>query len=238
MRAKKIMSFALTLCLVMSMLIPMFSFTSSAINDGPDLIFTKAAITSQGSDVIGFRYTIENVGTTTISSLYNVSIQCFFSDNTIFNDSGDVAAGGSILAVSRSLAPGESYTGTFGGYGAVPPGKHYLVFKIDWGGIVSELDENNNTYYLQTDSFYPVVFRDINYSGDYVTLAPGYYNLTQLESLGVLNDDISSIIIPSGYTVYLCEHDNFQGNYIVLTSSNANFCDLNFNDTVSSIIIV
>jgi hypothetical protein len=456
MSTKKIIGFVLSLGIIMSMLTPMSSFISYASN--PDLVITKAGITSKGETSIAYSYTIQNVGSATISSLYSVSIQNFYSANTVFNDTGDVAAGGSILGISRSLAPGESYTATFYASGSVPSGKNYLTFKIDWGGIVAESNEDNNTYYLDTlpgttkmvslrpeienrgiairnqgsrgvcvleamtflqeyifsgaygstynhlsidyaiqasnvatgsttedtcfkefhmgyntygavtdanwtfnqnatynyntwdttfnsltstgatlknirlagkciregnygtltdgeiitaenyldsgipvaqahsghatvlvgyeinssydgggrflyrnswgESFgdngygtytfaemkqenlgvalfvyekastsFPQIYRDINYTGYDTALAPGTYTLEQLLNIGVLNDDISSISIPSGYTVYLFDDDGFSGTCTTLTSSNANFVNLGINDTTSSIIV-
>ncbi len=141
MFTKKILVFALTLCIVLSVMAPMACFAV----DQPDLVFTSFTITSRTSTNINYSYTIKNNGTATIPSLYNVSIQNFYSANTIFNDAGDVAAGGRILAVSQSLAPGASYSGTFSASGAVPAGMYYLTTKIDWGGIVAESNENNNT---------------------------------------------------------------------------------------------
>ena len=149
MNTKKIIGFTLMLCLVMSILMSLFSVELFASGE-PDLIFTDAKITSKTDSAILFQYTIKNNGATTIPNIFNVSIQSFFSDNTIFNDSGDVAAGGSIIGVNRSLAPGESYTGTRGAFGTVPSGKNNIVFKIDYGNIVYESDENNNTYNLST----------------------------------------------------------------------------------------
>lgn len=115
-----------------------------------DLRFTNITITSRTSTQVNYSYTIKNFGNASVSSLYNVSIQNFYSANTIFNDSGDVAAGGSILAANVSLAAGASYTGTFAAYGAVPSGKPYITAKIDWGNIVTESNENNNTIAIST----------------------------------------------------------------------------------------
>jgi hypothetical protein len=145
---KKIMGLVLSLGIIVSMLTPVSSFVSFAAS--PDLIITRAGIASKSGTSIKYSYTIKNVGSATIPNLYSVSIQNFYSENTIFNDAGDVAAGGRIIGVSRSLAPGESYTATFSASGAVPAGKNYLTFKIDWGNIVAEENENNNTYYLGT----------------------------------------------------------------------------------------
>ena len=119
--------------------------TSLAADAMPDLIFTAAAVTERTASRITYSYTIKNNGTATIDNLYYVCIQNFYSANTVFNDSGDVAAGGSILGVNRSLAPGETYTGTFYSLVSVPNGMNYLTFKIDWSQSVSELNENNNT---------------------------------------------------------------------------------------------
>jgi uncharacterized repeat protein (TIGR01451 family) len=146
MRTKKSKVFAVVLCvtLLFTQLLSLNAFAAGQA----DLVFTSAAITSVTSDKITYTYTIRNNGDVTIPDLYNVSIQNFYSSNTIFNDAGDKAAGGSILGVRRSLAPGESYTGTFYSLVSVPAGMNYLTFKIDWGGIVAELNENNNTKYL------------------------------------------------------------------------------------------
>ncbi|MEO8497239.1 MAG: hypothetical protein ABI614_19375 [Planctomycetota bacterium] len=46
----------------------------------------------------------------------NVSVQAFVSADMVFNNGGDIGAGGSILGVSPlgMLNPGETLTGTFG----------------------------------------------------------------------------------------------------------------------------
>ncbi|MDB5103148.1 MAG: Cadherin-like beta sandwich domain protein [Fibrobacteres bacterium] len=111
----------------------------------PDLAFTSYAITAIAADRIDYTYTIKNMGGTTIPNLYNVSIQNFYSVNNVFNDAGDAAAGGSILGLTKALAPGESYTGTFAAYGAPASGMKYVTFKIDWGEIIAESNETNNT---------------------------------------------------------------------------------------------
>ena len=95
---------------------------------------------------MNYAYTIRNNGSVAIPDLYNVSIQNFYSANTVFNDAGDVAAGGSILGVHVALAAGASYSGNFRASGSVPAGTPYLTAKIDWGGIITESNETNNTF--------------------------------------------------------------------------------------------
>ena len=114
-----------------------------------DLVFTSATITSKTPTKVSYSYTITNNGTAAVPNLYNVSIQNYYSVNTVFNDGTDVAAGGAILGVTKSLAPGESYNGTFYASGAVPAGLIYLTFKIDFGDSVKESNETNNTMYKQ-----------------------------------------------------------------------------------------
>lgn len=113
-----------------------------------DLVITSAAIISATATRIEYSYTIRNSGGTSIPSLSSVSIQNFYSANTVFNDAGDVAAGGAILNVAKALAPGESHTGTFAASGAPGAAMNYLTWKIDWGDIVEESNENNNTVAL------------------------------------------------------------------------------------------
>jgi subtilase family serine protease len=110
----------------------------------PDLLFTSAAVVSATPTQVNYSYTIKNNGSAGIPDLYNVSIQNFYSANTIFNDAGDAPAGGSILGIHVALAAGASYSGSFHSSGAIPAGMNYLTFKIDWGNAVAESDESNN----------------------------------------------------------------------------------------------
>jgi hypothetical protein len=52
-------------------------------------------------------------------------------------------------------------------------------------------------------------YQDINYGGTAITLGPGNYNLSQLNEAGIPNDWMSSLKVPSGYTVEVYQHDNF-----------------------------
>jgi len=144
---KKIILISLIFCLTLSGVI-WISCLSTAAATQPDLQITSAIITEITSSQVKYTYTIKNIGNATITNLYNVSIQNFYSANTVFNDTGDKAAGGRILGVNKSLAPGESYTVNYYASGAVPSNMNYLTFKIDWGSIITESNENNNTKYL------------------------------------------------------------------------------------------
>lgn len=112
----------------------------------PDLEITDIKVISKAQNQVNYEYTIKNNGINTVPSLYNISIQNFYSANDIFYDENDVAAGGGVLAVDRSLAPGESYTGTFAAFGAVPSGMNYVTGMVDWGDNIRETNEDNNKF--------------------------------------------------------------------------------------------
>lgn len=120
----------------------------------PDLIIESLNITSFSSSNISYTYVIKNIGTevahldgpTSVES-DNVSIQAFFSSDKVFNNSGDIAGGGTILGLSPlgNLKPNETYTGTFGISKSINIDETpYLTLKIDWGEVVAESNEDNN----------------------------------------------------------------------------------------------
>ena len=81
------------------------------------------------------------------------------------------------------------------------------------------------------------VYKDCNYGGFSGGLNVGDYTLQQLNSLGVLNDDISSLKVTEGYKAILYQDDNFTGASTAITSDN-NCLNNSWNDKVSSIKIV
>jgi len=80
-------------------------------------------------------------------------------------------------------------------------------------------------------------YKDCNFSGSAASLPVGDYTLSALNSRGILNDDISSIRVTSGYKVTLYEHDNFTGATLVLTADNSCLVGAGWNDRTSSIKI-
>ncbi|MCB2407310.1 carbohydrate-binding protein [Hymenobacter lucidus] len=65
------------------------------------------------------------------------------------------------------------------------------------------------------------MYKDCNYTGTAIALPAGDYNLAALQSRGILNDDISSLTVNSGYQVVLYENDNFGGAALTVTANNA-----------------
>lgn len=79
------------------------------------------------------------------------------------------------------------------------------------------------------------VFQHCNFGGYTATLPVGSHDLTKLRSLGIVNDDLSSIQVPAGYKVTLYYHDKFTGTALIRTQNDSCFVSSGFNDVVSSV---
>lgn len=78
----------------------------------------------------------------------------------------------------------------------------------------------------------PAIYADRNFSGASMTLQAGTYDLTKPGAVG--NDSISSVKVPSGWTVTLYADTGLQGASKAFTSDTAYVGD-DFNDVASSI---
>src|SRR5215208_4302977 len=65
-------------------------------------------------------------------------------------------------------------------------------------------------------------YQHTNYGGDGITLNKGNYSLSQLNAVGIANDDVSSIKVSSGSTVVVYQHDNFLGTSWAFAADDAN----------------
>ncbi|TPG40919.1 beta-1,3-glucanase family protein [Flavobacterium pectinovorum] len=81
------------------------------------------------------------------------------------------------------------------------------------------------------------VYKDCNYTGFSGGLTIGDYNLARLNTLGILNDDVSSLKITQGFQAILYQDDNFTGASTVINSDNA-CLNTTWNDKVTSIRIL
>lgn len=81
------------------------------------------------------------------------------------------------------------------------------------------------------------VAQHCDYGGYNVGLGVGSYNLGQLQSRGIMNDDVSSLRVQAGYSVTLYQNDNFTGNSITKTADDNCLVNEGFNDTASSIVV-
>jgi hypothetical protein len=79
------------------------------------------------------------------------------------------------------------------------------------------------------------LYQHCSFGGYAVALPLGTYTLAQLQSRGVVNNDVSSIRVNSGYKVTLYDTDNFTGASIVKTSEDNCLVDDSFNDRATSV---
>jgi len=79
------------------------------------------------------------------------------------------------------------------------------------------------------------VYKDCNYGGYAVGLPTGDYTLSQLQAKGILDNDISSLKVQSGYEVVLYVNDNFSGTSTIITSDDTCLVDNSFNDVATSV---
>lgn len=143
--------------------------------------------------------------------------QVFNAANTLL---GSASATSTTL---QGLTPNTSYT--------------LIVKAYDAAGNFSAA---SNTVTVKTDtstttSAAATVFADCNYGGTSVSLALGNYTLAQLQALGVVNDDISSVQVKNGYKITLYSDNNYGGTSITLSANDECIADNNFNDLTSSI---
>ena len=120
-----------------------------------DLVISSLSAKFIPPNKIQYSWTITNMGTgparlegPTSASSDNVKVQAFLSKDTIFGNAGDIPAGGTIVGSSPlpNLAPLASKSGTFtatfqGNLSQQP----HLVLRVNFGNVVAELNENNNT---------------------------------------------------------------------------------------------
>jgi Carbohydrate binding module (family 6)/Ricin-type beta-trefoil lectin domain-like/Secretion system C-terminal sorting domain len=134
----------------------------------------------------------------------------------------NLGAGKYFLGVDGNGAGDKAYGG-YSAYGSI--GSYTLTGTIPPGGNSSPTTGVVTTY------------KDCNYAGFSGGLEVGDYNLARLNSLGVLNDDVSSIKINQGFKVVLYQDDNFTGASVTLTGDLSCF-DTTWNDKVSSIKVL
>ena len=79
------------------------------------------------------------------------------------------------------------------------------------------------------------LLRDCSFAGTAVTLPVGDFTLSQLQARGLLNDDVSSLGVTSGFEVVLFSDDNFQGESVTVVGNEACLIGRSFNDRTSSV---
>ncbi|HEX7026463.1 MAG TPA: carbohydrate-binding protein [Gammaproteobacteria bacterium] len=81
------------------------------------------------------------------------------------------------------------------------------------------------------------LYQHCSFGGYSANLQAGSYTLSQLQALGIQNDDISSLRVASGYKATLYQHHDFTGNSIVKTADDDCLVNEGFNDDISSLVV-
>lgn len=81
------------------------------------------------------------------------------------------------------------------------------------------------------------LYGDTPFRGWYKQLSVGNYSLTDLQGLGIANDQLSSVSVPNGFKVTLYENGDITGNSVLLTGHAIDLSILNFNDKTSSLVV-
>jgi endoglucanase Acf2/uncharacterized protein YjdB len=81
----------------------------------------------------------------------------------------------------------------------------------------------------------PTFYQDCNYGGNAAALAAGTYTTAQLGTAGVSNNWVSSLRVPSGWSVQLYDGDNLTGTTLTVSADNSCLVGNSFNDLTSSV---
>jgi beta-glucanase (GH16 family) len=125
---------------------------------------------------------------------------------------------------------------------------HFIILNMAIGGNWPGFTVDNNAFpanmyvdyvrvYQQTSqpSAAVTVYQHCNYGGYAVGLPVGNYTLSDLQSRGIINDDISSVRVQSGYQVRLFQNNSYGGSSVLKSGDDACLVDDGFNDATTSI---
>ncbi len=125
---------------------------------------------------------------------------------------------------------------------------HFIILNMAIGGNWPGFTVDNNAFpanmyvdyvrvYQQTSQppSAVTVYQHCNYGGYGIGLPAGNYTLSDLQSRGIINDDISSVRVQNGYQVRLFQNNNFSGSSVLKTGDDACLVDDGFNDLTTSI---
>lgn len=116
------------------------------------------------------------------------------------------------------------------------PGAVWLNYHLISSGALKEWTVGEgNEYFKAAQRQTATLYQHCAFGGYGVALPLGSYTLSQLQTLGVKNDDISSLRVPAGLKITLYEHDNFQGKFLIFTGDDDCLVDNGANDMMSSI---
>ena len=155
---------------------------------------------------------------------------------TLYNSAGGVVTSSDLsglnATINATLAAGKYYLAVTGTGSGNPLTTGYTNYgSLGAYTITGTIAGGQST---QAAIFY----KDCNFGGTSAGLPAGTYTLTQLQAYGILNDDISSLKVSSGYQVILYWDDNFGGSTLTVSADNSCLVDNGWNDKASSLKII
>lgn len=109
----------------------------------------------------------------------------------------------------------------------------FMETKVDGGNGDDDSDDGSD----DDSGLEAIVYQHYYFNGYSAALEMGEYRLSDLQALGVKNNDLSSIKVPEGLSVQLFDGDNFTGTKTVYDDDHQGFPQGSVNDTTTSIIV-
>jgi hypothetical protein len=118
---------------------------------GYDITFNNVTVTGISKSNVFYNYTINNIGTLDMS-LSKIVLQNYISIDNVFGGE-DLAAGGSIISISGSVAAGASYSGIFEANNSNNTGAYkYLIVRLSYSDGECNLTNNEIIVCLKPDA--------------------------------------------------------------------------------------
>lgn len=110
------------------------------------------------------------------------------------------------------------------------------VRTADQSCLGEEWNDRVSSLVVEVISPTALFYRDCDYGGTAVNLPIGRYTVAELETMGITNDDVSSLKVKAGYQVTLYENANFDGESTVRTADQTCLGE-EWNDRTSSVVV-
>jgi hypothetical protein len=169
-----------------------------------------------------------------------IDLQCYAGgagNNPCNWNFGSIALSCGLWDQEKTTSQVQSQLTTWKNQCGIDGGFIWLYDDIDNSSLTAQYAAAVNNAFGSTPTAAATFYKDCNYGGYTVGLTPGSYTLSQLNARGILNDDISSLKVISGYRVTLYWDNNFQGSTLVKTADDACLVDDGWNDKASSLVI-
>ncbi len=109
---------------------------------------------------------------------------------------------------------------------------------IDSGKFYSDIPIAASVLWVKHVRSKVSLFGDVGYSGWNAKISEGKYTLSELDTLGVVGGDTSSVRVPYGYELVVYAEDDFKGASEIITGGIENLEQIGMDDAVFSLEVV